>query len=69
MQIHLAEASMLPENVLRESVSRDWPLVCFELLARCPGAEDRQGTADLAVLNTFFRGSKPLRTVTFLGGS
>ncbi len=44
---------MLPENLLRGPVSRDWPLVCFELLARCPEAEDRQGTADLAVLNTF----------------
>ncbi len=27
--------------------------MCFELLARCPEVEDRQGTADLAVLNTF----------------
>ncbi len=43
----------MPENVLRETVSRDWPLVCFELLARCPEVEDRQGMADLAVLNTF----------------
>ncbi len=53
IEIHLAEASTLPENVLREPVSRDWPLVCFELLARCPEAEDRQGMVDLAVLNTF----------------
>ncbi len=49
----MAEASTLPENVLSETVSRDWPLVCFELLAWCPEVEDRQGTADLAVLNTF----------------
>ncbi len=27
--------------------------MCFELLARCPEVKDRQGTADLAVLNTF----------------
>ncbi len=54
IETHLAEASMLPENLLRGPVSRDWLLVCFELLARCPEAEDQQGTADLAVLNTFF---------------
>ncbi len=53
IEIHLAEASTLPENVLREPVYRDWPLVCFELLAWCNGVEDLQGTADLAVLNTF----------------
>ncbi len=27
--------------------------MCSELLARCPEAEDRQGTTDLSVLNTF----------------
>ncbi len=27
--------------------------MCFELLAWCPEAEDRQGTANLAVLETF----------------
>ncbi len=59
---------MLPENVLYEPVSRDWPLVCFELLAWCPGAEDPQGTADVAFLNTCFTGSETLRTATFLCG-
>ncbi len=37
---------------LREPVSQDWPLVYLELLARCPEAEDRQGTADLAAPET-----------------
>ncbi len=48
----MAEASTLPDDVLREPVSRDWPLVYLELLARCPEAEDRQGTDDLAALET-----------------
>ncbi len=43
---------MLPNSLLREPVSRDWSLVYLERLARCPGAEDRQGTADLAALGT-----------------
>ncbi len=43
---------MLPNSLLREPVSRDWPLVYLERLARCPGTEDRQGTADLAALET-----------------
>ncbi len=42
----------LPNSLLREPVSRDWSLVYLERLARCPGAEDRQGTADLAALGT-----------------
>ncbi len=43
---------MLPNSLLREPVSQDWPLVYLELLARCPEAEDRQGTAALAALET-----------------
>ncbi len=43
---------MLPNSLLREPVSQDWPLVYLELLARCPEAEDRQGMADLAALET-----------------
>ncbi len=39
-------------TILREPVSWDWPLVYLERLARCPGMEDRQGTADLAALET-----------------
>ncbi len=38
--------------LLREPVSRDWPLVCLELLARCPEVEDRQGMAGLVALKT-----------------
>ncbi len=38
---------------IKGTVSRDWLLVCFELLAWCPEAEDWQGTANLDVLNTF----------------
>ncbi len=48
----LAKAPTPPDDLLREPVSRDWPLVYLERLARCPGAEDRQGTADLAALET-----------------
>ncbi len=43
---------MLPNSLLREPVSRDWSLVYLEQLARCPGTEDRQGTADLAAPET-----------------
>ncbi len=35
-----------------QSVSQDWPLVYLELLAQCPEAEDRLGTANLAALET-----------------
>ncbi len=34
-------------GLLREPVSRNWSLVCLELLARCPGAEYQQETAEL----------------------
>ncbi len=34
----------------REPVSQDWPLVYLEMLARCPEAEDWQGTAALAAI-------------------
>ncbi len=44
--------SMLPSSLLREPVSQDWPLVYLELLARCPEAEERQGTAALAALES-----------------
>ncbi len=40
---HLAAVSMLPNSLLREPVSQDWPLVYLELLARCPEAEDLAG--------------------------
>ncbi len=52
IETHLAAVSMLPNSLLREPISRDWSLVYLERLARCPGAEDRQGTADLAALET-----------------
>ncbi len=52
IETHLAVVSTLPNSLLREPVSQDWPLVCLELLARCPEAEDRQGTAALAALET-----------------
>ncbi len=51
-EIHLAVVSTLLNNLVREPVSRDWPLVCLELLARCPEAEDRQETAKLAARET-----------------
>ncbi len=38
--------------LLREPVSRDWPLVYLELLAQCPEMEDRQEMAELAALET-----------------
>ncbi len=47
-EIHLAVVSMLLNNLLREPVSRDWPLVCLELLDRCPDMEGRQETTDVA---------------------
>ncbi len=51
-EIHLAVVSTLLNNLLREPVSRDWPLVCLELLAQCPEVEDRQETAELAARET-----------------
>ncbi len=65
---HLAAVSMLPNSLLREPVSQDWPLVYLELLARCPGAEDRQGPAALAALETLKGGGEPLSSATFLCG-
>ncbi len=38
---------MLPNSLLREPVSRDWPLVYLGLLARCSEVENWQGTAAL----------------------
>ncbi len=69
IEIHLAEASTLPENVLREPVSRDWPLVCSELLVRCPEVEDWKGMADLAVLNTFLQVASLSGLLRLQGGS
>ncbi len=43
---------MLQNYLLREPISRDWPLVCLELLAWCPEVEDRQDTAELAARET-----------------
>ncbi len=48
----MAIVSRLPNSLLREPFSQDWPLVYLELLARCPKAEDRQETAALAALET-----------------
>ncbi len=48
----LAGAPTPPGDLLRGPVSQDWPLVHLERLARCPEAEDRQETADLAALET-----------------
>ncbi len=39
-------------GLLREPVSRNWPLVCLELLARWPEVEDWQETAEPAALET-----------------
>ncbi len=47
-EIHLAVVSTLLNNLLREPVSRDWPLVCLELPDRCPDTEDRQEATDVA---------------------
>ncbi len=51
-ETRLAGASTPPGDLLREPVSRDWPLVYLELLAWCFEAGDRQETADLAALET-----------------
>ncbi len=47
-----APKSNLMNSLLREPVSRNWPLVCLELLARCPDVEDRQETTGPAALGT-----------------
>ncbi len=47
-EIHLAVVSTLLNNLLREPVSRDWPLVYLELLDRCPDTEDQQEATDVA---------------------
>ncbi len=52
IETHLAVVSTLPNSLLREPVSRDWPQVYLERLARCPEGGDRQETADLAALET-----------------
>ncbi len=61
-ETRLAGAPTTPGDLLREPVSRDWPLVYLERLARCPEAGDRQETADLAALKS------PEGVATFLGG-
>ncbi len=65
IETHLAVVSTLPNNLLREPVSQDWPLVYLEWLARCPEAEDRHGTAALAASRDPQKGvaslSAPLR--------
>ncbi len=48
----MAVDTTLPNSLLREPVSRDWPLVYLELLARFPEVGDRQETADLAALES-----------------
>ncbi len=48
----MAGAPTPPGDLLREPVSRDWPLVYLERLARCPEAGDLQEMADLAALET-----------------
>ncbi len=48
----LAGAPITPGDLLREPISQDWPLVYLERLARCPEAEDRQETANIAALET-----------------
>ncbi len=55
-ETRLAGAPTTPGDLLREPVSRDWLLVYLEWLARCPEAEDWQGTAALAALETPKRG-------------
>ncbi len=48
----MAVVSTLPNSLLREPVSQDWPLVYLEWLAQCSEAGDRQEMADLAALET-----------------
>ncbi len=52
IETHLAVVPTLPNSLLREPVSQDWPLVYLELLVRYPEAGDRQEMADLAALET-----------------
>ncbi len=69
----MAVVSTLPNSLLREPVSRDWPLVYLERLAWFPEAGDRQETAELAALETpegwrasqlhYISGQKRLREV------
>ncbi len=51
-ETRLALALTPPGDLLRELVSRDWPLMYLERLARGPEAGDRQEMADLAALET-----------------
>ncbi len=51
-ETHLVGAPTPPGDLLREPVSRDWPLVYLERLAWCPEAGDRQEMADLATIET-----------------
>ncbi len=51
-ETRLAEAPTPPGDLLREPVSRDWPLVYLERLARFPEVGDRQEMADLAALES-----------------
>ena len=51
-EVHLAGTPILPCDLVGEPVSRDWPLVLLEPLARCPEVADRQGTTVLAALGT-----------------
>ncbi len=51
-ETRLAEAPTPPGDLLREPVSRDWPLVYLEHLARFPEVGDRQETADLAAVES-----------------
>ncbi len=51
-ETRLAGTPTPPGDLLREPVSRDWPLVYLERLVWCPEVEDRQETADLAAMET-----------------
>ncbi len=57
-----APKANLMNSLLRESVSRNWPLVCLELLDRCPEAEDRTSCS-----GDPRRGGEPLSSATFTG--
>ncbi len=50
IKTHLAVVYTLTNSLLWEPVSQDWPLVYLELIARCPEAEDQQGTPARAAL-------------------
>ncbi|XDV39254.1 hypothetical protein PO909_008518 [Leuciscus waleckii] len=47
---YVAVVSTLPEILLGEPVSRDWPLDLVEQSLWCPEAANRQGTTELTVL-------------------